>query len=339
MSTLLPDYAFGGSEKRPVHAEYNGESFQSPGIAFEDYVRMQTQRHKLARNRREQPPDWVFSTSKLRLVILRCIEQRAYVQPRTLAVMAYGTEQERLARAQQILKARRPALEAQIGRLCREYVAAKNAGDMARVRFLGPKIEECDTGILMLDDAPKMLTGVVYFYYHCGLDSVAVGQQLHVKPPHVRQMIWRLKKCAGELGFGPQMIVQPRPETIAKRKARQLFVSEKKKAQQFARLIKKGMSWGEAKAVMNDDRPNHHYWRRLCAAHGVELVRRQTARVRPPVLTSEQAHEAADLRKHNWTYARIGKKFGVGIMAVRYALQRTGLYVPVLTSRKALTAN
>jgi hypothetical protein len=57
---------------------------------------------------------------------------------------------------------------------------------------------------------PKILTGVVYFFWRAGFNSVQTGYQLGIKPPHVRQILCRLLAAAKLLGFAP-------PEVIVRR--------------------------------------------------------------------------------------------------------------------------
>ena len=133
------DYAFGGNTQHPVHAEFDGHDFQSNGISFEDYSRMSTRQHKLAPGRHGAAPDWVFNDSKLRAVLVGCIEARAHQQ--YVAKHQYGTHAERLARAQKKLDTRRSELEARIDKLCKAYMAAKATGDAAAAQAVAQKVE------------------------------------------------------------------------------------------------------------------------------------------------------------------------------------------------------
>lgn len=189
----------------PVHADYvgNGE-FESTGIAFEDYKRMSMQQHKLGAGRKNAPPAWAFNDSQLRAVIVGCVEARAYMIANTFGTAdCTGTHAERLARAQQFLSAKRANFEARIDNLCKQYVAAKNAGNLAQARDIAQKVEELDTSLRMIDNPAKFYVGVAYHYWRSGLNSVETAQQLGIKPPHVRALLWRMGRTAGELGYGP----------------------------------------------------------------------------------------------------------------------------------------
>lgn len=244
----------------PVSVEFTGGEIHSTGVGFDDYQRMQAHRRKLASHRHGPAPDWAFNTAQLRAIIVRCMERRALIyKPLPL------TEDQRLLVAQKVLEEKyQPELVARINRLCKEYVAAKNAKDTARVTELAPKVEECDTALRLVKNAPYMLAGVVYHYYRRGVDSVETGRALHLKPPHVRRLVMVMGKVAGELGYAPPKIAKVGAARAAKKR-------DCAKAKRFAALLHKGYTWPEAKAKMGDSRPNNYYWRALCAKHKVAL--------------------------------------------------------------------
>jgi len=190
--------------RHPVSARFVAGEWQSPGLSYDNYSRMQTVTHLLNSGRRSPAPDWAFHDRKLREVIVVCMELRAYWRNRK---PTQGDDAERLRAAQKFIADKhRPALMARIEKLCREYVGLKQAGVTGPVlSTLGCKIEEIDTQLRILDCTPQILAGVVYHYWRCGLNSVETGAQLHIKPPHVRQLLWRLNKAAGQLGYGPLM--------------------------------------------------------------------------------------------------------------------------------------
>jgi hypothetical protein len=198
-------YQFENRANHPVHADFDGHDFHSNGVAFEDYARMHTETHKLAAWR-PSIPDWVFNDSKLRAVIVGCVEARA--RNGTERIDRTGTHAERLARAQKKLAEDRPNLEARIDNLCAKYVAAKRAGDAVLTRHFGQKIEEVDTQLRMIDSRVNYYAGVAYHCWRCGVDSVAAASRLGIKPPHVRALMWRMSKVAGELGYGPPKTIK-----------------------------------------------------------------------------------------------------------------------------------
>ncbi len=205
-------YQFAGNERHPVYVEYIGGEIKSSNISFDDYSRMTTQRHKLRRS--SIVPMWAYNDTKLRAVIVGCVIARAYQQ--AAKRFCYGTDAERLARAQKkIADEHRPKLIARIDKLCAQYMAAKRAGDAELTTLLGQKVEETDTQLRMIDNPAKYYAGAAYHCWRSGLDSVAAGLNLGIKPPHVRCLLWRMGKVAGQLGYGAPKIVQRRPGSKA----------------------------------------------------------------------------------------------------------------------------
>jgi hypothetical protein len=210
-------------QRFPVHADFiAGGEVSSPGIAFEDYTRMQQQFHALNLGRRYKIPAWALDDDQMRAVITRYMEVRADYR----YAMGTGTDTERLERAQQRLKEKRPELVARIDRLCALLVAAKRDGLLARAAELGQKVEETDTQLVVNEDIHKLIAGVIYFYWRCGYTSVETGKELGLKPPHVRGLLTRLLNVAAKLGFTPPEVVttsrraQRAADDIAAREAR-----------------------------------------------------------------------------------------------------------------------
>jgi hypothetical protein len=205
-------HQFAGRGMHPVHADFDGHDFNSHGISFQDYGSMHVEKHKLNSGRQAGAPDWVFNDSKLRAVIVGCIEARAYAGHLKNYKLT-GTDADRLARALRRIAAAKPDLEARIDKLCRAFLDAKYSGRAADEKELTQKVEEVDTQLRMMDNPAKYYAGVAYHYWRCGLNSVETGQQLHIKPPHVRCLLWRMGKVAGQLGYGTPKTVKHRAGT------------------------------------------------------------------------------------------------------------------------------
>ena len=195
-------------EQYPVSATYSPEGWQSPGIAYEDYSRMSTQkRQKPGQGRYLETPEWALNNTLLKKLIVRYVENRAgfrYVQP--------GTDEERLARAQKALDASMEPRAAVLKNLCRELIALKKAVpiDRARIRSLEQQIENIDTTLVSNRNVALLVAGVVYRYFRLGEDSVAVAQAMGCKPPHCRQIIWRLRRTWERLQK-PQVVKTTQP--------------------------------------------------------------------------------------------------------------------------------
>jgi hypothetical protein len=220
----LETYQFGEGAHYPVHVDFDGHDFHSNGISHDDYARMQTQRHKLNAYRHGASPDWAFNDSKLRAVIVGCMEARA--QNGTEKINRTGTDAERMERAQKKIAEKHSGLEERINKLCKLYVTAKRAGDAALTKHFAQKVEETDTVLRLLDNPAKFYAGVAYHYWRCGLNSVETAQQLHIKPPHVRQILWRMGKVAGQLGYGPPKHMCPSTYTRNVRRKKKMTTEE-----------------------------------------------------------------------------------------------------------------
>src|SRR5215471_21049979 len=149
--------------------------------------------HKSANERQMEPPLWALNDELLAQVVTRYMEARAQNH-----VLQPGTLQERLARAQQFLQARRPQKSTLLTALCKEYGALKRSQnpDRRRLRLLETEIENIDTQLRILDRGAALIVAVVYLYWRANQNSVYVAQELGIKPPHVRTILHRLGKTS-----------------------------------------------------------------------------------------------------------------------------------------------
>jgi hypothetical protein len=161
-------------------------------IAFADYERMHTERHKLAPERKLDAPLWAYNESALRELLLRFLEGRAFLK----RIQPTGTQTERLARACAKLNERVPKKIEVLRDRCRRYVEMRNsdAPDAELLRMAGIEIRNLDTEIRTTARLAEIVCGVVFFYYRCGLNSVDTAERLHLSPCGVRQILWRLAR-------------------------------------------------------------------------------------------------------------------------------------------------
>src|SRR6266567_2676126 len=189
------EFQFAYRPNSPVHAEVGADGeWTSNGIGFDDYTRMTTQTKRQSGCRRLDTPEWATDQTKLRAVITRYFELRAYGRAKKhSAIMGVGTEQERLARAQAKMIADKPKKLAVLDGICTEYVMLKrDGGDPAQIRKLGQLIEGLDTVICLIDRGPAVFVALVYYFYLLRMDSVGCGEALGIKPPAVRQTLFRM---------------------------------------------------------------------------------------------------------------------------------------------------
>lgn len=184
-----------GRERYPVSAEYQGQGeWNSPGIGYEDYTRMYTRERVLAPGRRYQTPEWALDNELLQNVLVEYMESRAMMRWRQ-----HGNVKERIENAQQQIVLYQPVQKRALVSLCREYVELKNAGPLSddeqeRKRLLEAEIEGLDTTLRTSARIAALVAAIVYLYFRQSMNSVEVGAELHIKPPHVRQILWRLQR-------------------------------------------------------------------------------------------------------------------------------------------------
>ncbi len=193
--TLPDEPAFGHDRDRyPVSAEFNGHEFQSTGIDFSDYSRMEIHTRKQACGRRFQTPRWAIDWRLLRELLVFYFERRAFGSgQRRMKHSKAGSLHARLVRACKVIAARKPRLIAIMDGLCAEFVDCR-AKNPTRARTLQCEIWGLDTQLRMADglNGPAIVAQIVHLYYGAALDSVGVSQELNVTPQHVRQVLKHL---------------------------------------------------------------------------------------------------------------------------------------------------
>lgn len=184
---------------RPVHLpDKDEDGVYERGVSFDEITRMNIQDHKGHQHWRTGTPLFMFDKHKMREIIVRFVERRAFSKVRQKNIK--GTLQERLIAAQRKLDAMRPSLIATLDSLCELYVASKCADDLPAVKKLECLIEGIDTRLRVeTPNFAAFVAAILYFSYRCGnMDSVATATQLGVKPCHIRQILSRCRKLAGE---------------------------------------------------------------------------------------------------------------------------------------------
>jgi len=200
---------FANRRSFPVHAEYGADhEWSSTGIDFSDYSRMQTSVRAVAPGRQLQTPTWAVNNMQLRELLVAFLEERAF---HSRAGVQTGTLAERLANAQKKVIADCQKLIATIDSLCARLVLLKRSTPLTqeickRIRSLEIQIEALDTRLRFeqRDGGASLVTGIVFFYYRVGFDSVGTAKQLSIKPPQVRQTLWRLRNTWAKLELWAQ---------------------------------------------------------------------------------------------------------------------------------------
>jgi hypothetical protein len=187
-------YAFGDRRQRPASAK--------TGLSYQDFTAMNVYQKKQSGERRLPTPEWALTDPLLREVLIVYLENRLGIKPNP-----DSTLDERRVHVQQVALAQRPRMEKKLDQLNREYVFAQRDGaPKESLQIMGQEIENLDTYLRYThaDGGLATIAAVVYCYYRLCQDSVGVGDTLTLKPPHVRQILFRLNNVATEkLGYAP----------------------------------------------------------------------------------------------------------------------------------------
>lgn len=220
-------YAWGERRQRPASAR--------TGLSYQDFQSMQTFQRKQSGERRLPTPLWAINDALFRKLLVTFMEGRLGLRP------GKGTIIDRLDRARLAALAQHPRLNETIDRLNLEYVQVQRGGvtdaeverrtiqpplpsfeDETKVQAARERLVELEVEIEGIDTYLRytrnggagVLAQVVYLYYRVGLDSVGVADETGLKPPHVRQLLYRLnevwKEKFSEANPGPK-IFRPEP--------------------------------------------------------------------------------------------------------------------------------
>jgi hypothetical protein len=143
--------------------------------------------------RQKPTPEWALNDDLLREVVV------GYMECRYALKQCAGGLLERLARAEVAMRQQLPELNALIDRFSREYVVAD---DPERKRTLEIQVEGLDTRVRIEEKLLALVTSVAYLYHRVKMNSVGVAEELGIKPPHVRQILYRLNIIAERIKGG-----------------------------------------------------------------------------------------------------------------------------------------
>jgi hypothetical protein len=187
----------------PVSTRYAGRGeWNSSGLSFDDAARCQTTHPKAFKGRRFKVPCWAVNDADLQAVIVRYLENRVFSRKARLKMCSSREPlRARLQRAEEALRARIAGLEVVCSKLCADYVSLRQTGTPARLATLESLIEGTDTQIIFSRNPARIIAAVVYGYYRQGLHSVSVAAAVGLKPPAIRQILFKVWQAARQLGF------------------------------------------------------------------------------------------------------------------------------------------
>jgi DNA-binding NarL/FixJ family response regulator len=187
-------HAFGGRKTKAVSATKTPEGWDSPGISFGDLSTMHIQKREKVKERRLPRPAWAGDNEIIQSVVLNAAERRLYL-PHD------GPNDQRRARITAEAERRLPSMRAKLDRaLLRHHEAAQSGASPERLQRLAIQVGGADTEIIMLERGlVGMLVAVLYMYYNLGYNSVQVAEELGIKSPAVRMILYTLHRAHARL--------------------------------------------------------------------------------------------------------------------------------------------
>jgi len=132
----------------------------------------------------------------MRETIVKYLEGRYYLRDSS------GSYEQRLARIDKEAKRRIPETLARLKILNAEYadLSSDKRTDPEYLRRLAIEVQNLDTQIVLARrGVAAVMTSVVYNYYHNGWSSSDVANELGIKPPMVREWLYRLNHSVGRV--------------------------------------------------------------------------------------------------------------------------------------------
>jgi hypothetical protein len=201
-------------DRRTVAHLYQG---RDSSLSFVESREFRTTTLKKSGGRKLPTPEWAMGDECLRQIITRSVELRAGFRfPQS------GTFAERLARADDCLRARVPAHTETLKRLCGEHMAES---EPSRKKVLELQIRTLDAAILVNRRAAGVIAHCVYAYYRKQEAAPEIAADLGIKPGAVRQILWRVRRLVRLMEGG-----EPATATREDNKRRWRRKNQRKKA-------------------------------------------------------------------------------------------------------------
>jgi len=144
---LLNDASKSASQHNVLFWKYGAQI----GLEYVDFAfhGMHVQ-NKPQASKHHRAPIWAMDDGALHLLVARFLENRAGIEPLDASIP------ERITRAEEELKSRRPQLFERLDRLSHRYVELKRAGGNQKlIRKLEIQIQVLDMQLVILDKSPR----------------------------------------------------------------------------------------------------------------------------------------------------------------------------------------
>jgi hypothetical protein len=217
-----PEFAFAKQHhQQPVSAESDGHGgFNTPGISFEDFSRMTSTQRKTTGERRLKTPSWAVTDKELQHVLVVFLEERAGFIRKRQPLVEKESDLTREGLLARLAKAKAKIMHQRDGKLVvmkklnEEYhdLRLRPDASVQRLVDLETEIQGLNTYLRISENGTvDIVCAIVYLYYRAGMDSVGVAAELGVKPPHVRQTLWRLHRSADHIAGVALKPIKPKP--------------------------------------------------------------------------------------------------------------------------------
>jgi hypothetical protein len=198
-SLLQAEQQFAHLGQKPISVRFDAHGVAtSSGIDFDSYSRMQTTKKGYVWFWRTGIPDFVMKPAKLREVITRAVEIRAGFHKWHSAL----TQQERLVVAQKALDEKREAKIATLDSLCARLLRWRAHEPRPVVAKLESAIENIDTALRVDENAAAFIAAILFLSYRVRMNSTQVARELGLKPPMIRQILYRCNIIARHIESG-----------------------------------------------------------------------------------------------------------------------------------------
>ena len=167
-------------------------------IAWSDKNFMHVERRRCSRDLKRSVPEWVFNNEMLRHVCLIYLERRFAIHAPTGA-----SHTERLAAINKVAAAQKEQRMRVVDVRLDQFNLAKDRHTSSdRMKRLALVLQVEDTRAVVNSRIAAVILGVAYMSWRQRMKSTEVAEALGIKPPHVRIILYRLKRIHADIQAG-----------------------------------------------------------------------------------------------------------------------------------------
>ncbi len=138
--------------------------------------------------RRSPTPAWVLRDEQVREVLVAYLEGRFYIREQQ------GTLQDRIARCRVKAESQLPRKREKLQELIESFreLSRLPGTKPSALQLLERQIMNIDTDIYLTTKLPEIAAAVAYLFWRLNWNSVSIAEELQLKSPHIRQLLYRL---------------------------------------------------------------------------------------------------------------------------------------------------